>query len=329
MGYEGYLAYDISELVSANPWNEDLEISTLPVYRNPLTYDENFITSGADFDRMRMFITEVAGRLGLDESGLIIMDDAPDEESRQKTIEKFRSAGAAVPEGYFNPTKLIVEADGLKIEVDQSMTAKVLFDPAVSLPEEYNFTHFASYDDTAAAADYLKNEYDEFIGMDHPQINLCGGDYTYDGQQTYSIEFFNADGNEMEQLINYNFNRVTFGCDDEGKLFIARIYCPDLSSEMGEYPIIRPEQAKELLLNGNYITTVPCKMPGAEFIRKTELVYRTGQLEKYFMPYYRFYVELPEEEQKNGLKTYGAYYVPAVESSYISNMSAWDGSFNL
>lgn len=42
-----------------------------------------------------------------------------------------------------------------------------------------------------------------------------------------------------------------------------------------------------------------------------ELIYRTGEHEECFMPYYRFYVELPEDERENGLKTYGAYYVPA------------------
>ena len=59
MGYEGYMAYDISELVNANPWNEDSEISTLPVYQNSLTYDANFIASGADFDKMQEFILDV------------------------------------------------------------------------------------------------------------------------------------------------------------------------------------------------------------------------------------------------------------------------------
>lgn len=83
-----------------------------------------------------------------------------------------------------------------------------------------------------------------------------------------------------------------------------------------------------MLLNGNYITTVPCEISEATLIKKVELVYRTGKYEKCYMPYYRFYVELPEKEQENGLKTYGAYYVPAVESSYISNMPKWDGSFN-
>ena len=34
------------------------------------------------------------------------------------------------------------------------------------------------------------------------------------------------------------------------------------------HPIIRAEEAKELLLNGNYITTVPYEISGAEQVKK-------------------------------------------------------------
>lgn len=97
---------------------------------------------------------------------------------------------------------------------------------------------------------------------------------------------------------------------------------------VGEYPIITAEEAKEFLRKGNYITTAPYEMPGEEFIGKVELVYRAGERERYYMPYYRFYVELPEAAMDDGLKAYGAYYVPAVESAYLSDMPVWDGSFN-
>lgn len=327
MGYEGYMAYDASELVNANPWRESLELSTLPVYQNPLTYDENQIASEADFDKMREFLLEVAKRFGLDTNGITITDDVPNEETKQIIREKFEAVGDTVPEGYFDPTKVIIEAEGLTIEVDQSMTATLSFEPAVSLPQEYNFTHFASYEDKAAVAEYLKKEYIDFIGINNPQVNICGGDYNIYGQQEYSIEFFDGTGSETENIINYNFNRVTFHCDDEGKLFLARIYQPDLSQKIGDYPIINSKKAEELLSKGNYITTVPYEMPGIEYVKKVELVYRTGKQEEYYMPYYRFYVELPEDERENGLKTYGAYYVPAVDGSYISNMPIWDGSF--
>ncbi len=305
MGYEGYMAYDISELINANPWKKDSETSVLPVFQNTVTYDSGVIAAGTDFDKMKALLLDVAGRLGLDTNSLSITDKEWDDETQQ----------------------LIIKADGLKIEVDQAMTAKVTFNPPVPLPEEYNFTHFAPYDDKAAAAEYLKSKYADFIGFDNPQVNLYGGDYNIYNQQMYSIEFFDANGNETEQLINYNFNRVTFGCNDEGRLFIARIYQPDLSVKIGDYPIIDSRQAKELLLKGNYITTVPYEISEKESIKKVELVYRTGEGEECFMPYYRFYVELPDEEQENGLKTYGAYYVPAVEGSYISNMPVWDGGF--
>lgn len=53
-----------------------------------------------------------------------------------------------------------------------------------------------------------------------------------------------------------------------------------------------------------------------EFIAKKELIYRRGPMEEILLPYYRFYVLLPEETPpyaaEKGLKTYGAYYVPAI-----------------
>lgn len=66
MGFEGYMAYEISELVNASPWSEDMEASTLPVYRNQLSYDENLTIVGADFEAMEVFLLEIADRLGMD-----------------------------------------------------------------------------------------------------------------------------------------------------------------------------------------------------------------------------------------------------------------------
>lgn len=327
MGFESYRAYDISELVNANPWNDSLDISTLPVYHNPLTYDENFIASGGDFDKMHELLLEVADRLGLDSEKLDITDDAPDKETRKMITESFEIAGKKVPEGYFNPTKLLAEENGFRIEVDQTMTATIFFAPAQSLPEKYHFTYHSSYEDILSTAEYLKQEYKDLIGIDNPQINVYGGNYNDQLEQTYSIEFFDANGSETEQILNYNFNRIAFYCDDSGNLFMVRIHQPDLSQKAGDYPIITSEKAEELLASGNYITNVPDEMPGLEYVRKVELVYHSETYDAYFMPYYCFYVELPEKEE-NGLKTYGAYYVPAVRGDYISNMPTWNGDFN-
>lgn len=325
MGYEGYMAYDISDLTNANPWDKTWELSTLPVYRNTLSHDTDFLVSGTDFEAMEAFLLEIAERLHMDTDTLEVKDNAPDDEERAIITEKFEGK---VPEGYFNPTELVAQENNIKIEVDISMTATITFEPAISLPEDCHFSHYSSYEDTLAVAEYLQETYSDLINMEEPLINIHGGDYNIYRQQMYHIAFFNAAESLTERILNYQFCQVAFYCDDEGRLNMARVFRPDLSHKAGDYPIISEEEATELLLKGNYITTVPCEMPGQKYIAKTELVYRSGKYEEYYMPYYRFYVELPEMEWEDGLKDYGAYYVPAVRQEYLTNMPVWKGEFN-
>ncbi len=329
MGFEGLWAYDISDLTDSNPWNEATSPSSLPVFRNQLSYNKDSVATGANFGKMRELLTDLAGRLGLDENSLTITDNAPDEEEKKEITEKMEGD---VPDGYFNPTQLTTKKNGMEITVDQTMLGTVSFAPAIKLPKQFHFADSASYEETAAVANYLKEQYKNLIHLDNPQLNISGGDYSNSEngsglQQEYKISFYETGKNISESIINYNFRQISFDCDDTGKLSLASLDQTDLSQKMGNYPIITSKDAKNLLLNGNYITSVPYQLPGEKFVAKTELIYRTGTNEKYFMPYYRFYVELPEEE-RDGLKTYGAYYVPAVEKKYLSNMPLWDGSFN-
>lgn len=338
MGFEGYMAYDISEIVNNNPWTENTKISTLPVYQNLLVYDDNYQVLGADVDKMKEFLLDVASRLGMDVDNLEITDNTLDEKTKADILEKLELEGNE-PEGYFSPSAVIAEDNGIKIEVSQQMTAAITFDPAVTLPDEYNFTYFSPYKQVAAAAEYLKEEYAGLIRMGNPQINIHGGDYAlfseekeeiYGSQQAqgYSIEFYEGSGDIISEIINYNFNGVAFFSCDDGKLDGASVSQTDLSNKVGDYPIIPVSEAEQLLKNGNYITTVLEETPKLEYSAKVELIYRTDATEQYFMPYYRFYVELPNIQRGNGLKTYGAYYVPAVKGEYISNMPIWDGGFN-
>ena len=139
--------------------------------------------------------------------------------------------------------------------------------------------------------------------------------------------FYDGSGSLTQQILSYNFDRVFFACDDDGKLFLVRLQPQKELSRTGDYPVISVREAKSLLLEGKYVTTCTEPVENEEYILKTELVYRTGRV-PYYIPYYRFYVELPDMERENGLKTYGTYYVPAVEQQYISDMPQWDGSFN-
>lgn len=306
MGYEGYLAFDSSELVNANPWRPDAELSTLPVYRNLVPLDPAGVPKVTPNPaRTREVLLETAIRLGLDPGNLEI-----DEE----------------PEFGLGFT---AEAEGVSIRAWAGRTVTISFDPAVSLPEGYRFDYSATYEEIAAAAEYLKAQYKNLIAMDDPQVNISGGDYTIYANQMYSLEFFDVGDDPVDTLLNYNFHRAAFYGNDEGKLFIIGLYGTDLSEKVGDYPIITPKAAQELLLEGRYITNVPYELPeGGQYIKKVELLYLTGGREQYFMPYYLFLVELPQETRENGLRSYGAYYVPAVEEAYLTGLPVWDGSFN-
>lgn len=326
MGFEGYMAYDISELVNANPWSEDAKLSTLPVFKSKLYRDENMNMRGMDFEAMRAMLLDTAERLGMDTDNLVITDDTPSAEMQAATVEKFASMGEEVPDGYFDPTSLIVEQDGIRIEVVPVMNAIITFDPAKVFPNGLGFHYYSPYEDVEKTAKYIKEEYKELLNMYNPITDINGGDYNIYGERGVDLCFYDGAEDLTQRIINYNFYYTSFSCNESEELFHVCVHNCDLSDKVGDYPIITAKEAKKLLLSGNFVTSVPYDFPGGEYVKKVELIYRTDA--GYYIPYYRFYVELPEAEREGGMKTYGAYYVPAVKEEYIENMPLWDGSFN-
>lgn len=335
MGFEGLMAYDISELVNNNPWTEEMNLTTLPVYRNPITYETPFhMPVGTDPDAMRALLLDVAGRFGLKEADLTITDNAYDEQHKAAILEQMEQAGITdVPEDYFAPTRLMAEGDEASIDVDLNMVAAIWFEPALPLPEGYSLSLRASSEELAHTAEYLSTAYADVLGMEQPMVNIDGGSYTFSGELSgYVLSFYEGSGSDTDRILAYNFRQVSFYGNDEDELDLVRFRNPDLSQKLGDYPVITAAQARQLLTEGHYLTTVPCEMPGEDYIRKVELIYRTGTEDECWMPYYRFWVEVdnvPEaSDQDPDLKTYGAYYVPAVTEEYLTDLPLWDGSFN-
>ncbi|MBQ6867287.1 MAG: hypothetical protein IJO16_01265 [Clostridia bacterium] len=288
MGFEGFMAYDISEIVSNNPWREDIELETLPVFENTAEYNSHYEIIGSDF---------------------------PAEEFKKEVASRMKPDGAEI--GYHYPWNVYIN-----------------FDEPVSLPDEYVFEHHMSYDEAENTAKYLLEQYSDLIAFEEPTVDIYYGDYNIYGQQSHDISFYEGKGDYVEDILAFNFNRVTFHQQDDGKLMSISVLAEDYftMSKLGDYPIISLDEAKEKLKNGQLITTVPRDF---EFDLskplKCELIYRAGHLDEIYMPYYRFYVELEGFENKGsefGLKNFGAFYVPAVEEKYIENMPVWDGSFN-
>ena len=218
---------------------------------------------------------------------------------------------------------------GIKVEKSLGgMEIDIKFVPEVALDKKYNFGFNSSFEELTSVGTFFIDEYRKIIDMKKPTLNIYNGDYDIYGRQLYNMFLYDNSGSLTDRIINYHFNRVCFHPDDYGRLCRIRIEKTDLSHKVGDYPIISLEDAKALLFEGKYITTVPYRLTDTDKVAKAELVYRNGGTEKYYMPYYKFFIEVPNENLKNGLKNFGVYYVPAVESKYISNMPVWDGSFN-
>lgn len=316
MGFEGVLCYDIDEIDNGNPWREDMVFSTLPVFEN-LAYHSAGEPVGLKESSILERLEAACAALGL--------------ENAEREYER---NGAKV-------ISITAEASGMAVTVGANGEVTVNFKDGLALPEQLNFTwHDTSRHEAEEVMAYFIQQFSELISFEEPEIVLSGdyimwNDYDQEGNYITEVRFdreyilYEGAGDETEDLLNYKMQFVQFYPDDEGRLSIIRIHdALSCANKLGDYPIITAAEARDCLLEGNYITSVPYEIEDETLIKKEELVYRSSVLEKTLMPYYRFYVELPEMRRENGPTDFGAYYVPAVKPEYISNMPLWDGRIN-
>lgn len=317
-GFEGYLAYDIFELENGNPWNEDMVLGTLPVYRNNSFNEVGIAYPGIGEEAMNKKLENIAEKTDLEMQGII-----------EKTYVGDFSTGSGIPDDFITDIKADFGSYTIEIQSNGSIVAMYNGFDGEALPEEYSFTYNNTTEGEAfETIAYLYETYGDIIGIPEATF-VTSKEYTFSGEEIRSYNIYDFSGDEINDMLNFSFNEVHLAPNDEGKLMLIRINDKlSCSEKIGDYPIISPEEAKDMLLEGGYITTVPYEMPGKKYIAKLELIYRSGISENIWMPYYRFLVELPEMAQENGLKNFGAYYVPAVEAKYITGLPLWNGNFN-
>ena len=322
MGFEGLMYYSAEELENGNPWREDMALETLPVFRNG-SYDPSGagVPIGLNEAEMTAELEKAAEALGLEILGV-----------ETETDETKSGDGTVIPGETAYAVRATTDNGGLTVYAN----SRLVYDlpQGHALPAMYRFTYHDTSDAEAAAVmAYLTETYASFLNFGHP-VTALQGDYTFSGDYIRRYLVYDAGSDAVESILNYCFRMAQFAPDDSGNLMAIGLNDGlRMAEKLGDYPLISPAEAKEKLLNGNYQTSVPVGMPGEEYIAKTELIYRTGPGEEILLPYYRFYAELKDGDgwqmtQRNGLKTYGAYYVPAVQDAYISDMPTYDGHFN-
>lgn len=310
MGYEGLLYYGISELENGNPWTEEMEITSLPAYQNN-GYSAQGIPWGLDEPAMEEKLASAATALGW-------------ELTQTKKTTAGKTGGDIDPDAVIS-IKAQAQEGCITVEADGRVLVTFAENP---LPEEYAISYTDS-ENWSRALPYLAEKFDGLLGFADCTSALFFDRDIYGGNH-YMYYAYDAGGDDTADILRYAFADVAIGVDDAGGVTSISLYDSLACMEkLGDYPIIDSAQALSELLEGNYVTSVPYELPGEEYVAKTELVYRRNtRHEETVIPYYRFYVELPQEERENGLKTYGAYYVPAVDGRYIENMSVYDGAFN-
>lgn len=322
MGFEGLMYYSAEELENGNPWREDMPLDTLPVFKNG-SYDPSGagVPLGLNEAEMIAELESAAKVLGLE-----ILD------TKAETNAAKSEEGTIIPGDTVYSIRAITGNGNLTVYANGSLVYDL--PSGYELPEGYHFTYSNTSDSEAEAAmAYLTETYAPFLNFDHPEIVLQG-DYSFSGDYIRRYLVYDSGTDITERILNYNFRAAQFAPDDSGYLMLIRIGDGlRVAEKLGDYPLISAAKAKEKLLDGQYQTSVPVAMPGEKYIAKAELVYRSGPREETLLPYYRFYVELQDADgwhmtQSNGLKTYGAYYVPAIQDDYIADLSTYNGYFN-
>lgn len=317
-GFEGLLEFAPSELEQGCPWRPGDQVDSLPVYKNGSSlYLSGVAQFTLDAPQMEARLRELAAKLGYTVEEVEVY---PSENQVEEMKQKLGDADDLTIELNTRPSRVTAKCDGAVLRMDTGGDLTVEFSEPVSLPAGYRFSADATVEEAQQAVRYLWSIYGEPLGLAQPAPRLFL-DYTYEGKPHREFAVFDGSGDLADRLLQFSLGGLTFWDDEQGRLYGFRLSGTDVVGEkLGDYPVLSYEEAKELLAQGNCFTSVMEEFPGVERLAYTELVYRVSS--GVVAPYYRFLVELPTLEMENGLKTYGAYYVPAVESAYITDLPA-------
>ncbi len=311
MGFEGFMAYDVSTLLDGNPSRENCEFTELPVFIEP----SNEIYSHGNLpvytmDEMEERLKDVAGLL---------------------TDEEFTPVDRHPNDDYYK-----AKAGNIELSMySYSSRIYIEFENSVDLPPEYDICNTTDKDHAERSLEYLGEKYRDVIRMDNPTPTVFT-DFDIYNEPLTTFALYDNSEDPLTALINYNLRKVYFyGGRKLSTISIYNNY--DYKEFAGMYPVISYDEAYEKLISGDYYTTVWDEHYLPDGINTDEIFFtgieynRTNDY-KYTLPYYRFLIELHPERTgdmklADGMREFGAYYVPAVSPDYlvIENM---DVAFN-
>lgn len=292
---EGYFTQaDFEVWKEALPWTDnDDEIAALPIYKNLAYRGPSAAPVYLNLETMLSIVMEVADAL---EAEVSVIDDlSADSDVYLLWAET-------------NIGTIQVDARG-QVYITFNETAQML-DSYIMPPGGLNITNA-----DAAVSHYLTR----FSNLIQESGFEPSSYAIYDMDSNFSINYRAIkSGYGVERLLDYYFNQVHFYFDESDCL--TGLSYGDLrvsTEEIGYYPIISLEKAKQLLCEGEFLffdedgTSSKWELPTKEQVLFTELMYRTDSDEEYYQPYYCFYVQVGRNQD------YRKCYVPAVKDASL------------
>lgn len=333
------IGLDALEKHKAAMSGQDQKFTEMPVYSSSSL---SFETS----DKIKEKLKETVAYFGLDYDSMRITDNTIDQEHAENFKKKFKEDYNEVTEEELDRMVQVMRAnaditaytpDGdtseiSYISVSADMCVHIVMDDEYSfkVPDEYSFGNDSTLEELEAAGRCLLDKYSGLVNMSDPVFSEY--ESTNNGYSGTAV-FYENGTYPAESIANQSIKKVKF-FGHNNRLTVMTIYEEyTVCEKIADYPVITEEEAETLLRNGNYLSTINNTMytlKEDDEIGLTRLTYRSGRGYECIMPFYLFYVQIPEEEfgHEKGDLLYGLFYVPAVRSEYLENMPEPAISFN-
>ncbi len=288
MGYEGTDELSMKNSQDINPWNEDVDLETLPVYKN-LCYNEGKLTQTYfNVYDLKKQAEELADKLGMS-YGNIQISVSDSDEVTAFSLETEKGTVRAFPKG----SNITVRESDLPL-IEKHMQT-------VYNKNGYNETESGVY-----------TEY----SVDGEQLTTKTRTYYKSGNITDDIISFNMQSHYLTESGNYlagSSDDYLNGSEKLGDYPVINLTQAKKKLLRGEYV----SSAFEHYVEGGKITE--------DVIAKADLIYYTTGNQEYYLPYYRFFVEYSMGD--NEIQQYAYFYVCAVADEYLGEITVFDGSF--
>lgn len=309
-GFSIVMYPDLTKEKDYNPWNEEMNLKTLPVFERrpssagiPYGLTEKEMT--ANLEQFAMNFDFTADRTEKYTSGFPSEED-PEGDDVYEIVASGRN-GHISSDGY------------------GELVYSWPYMAGAPLPEGISLAYEQSEEDAVSVINYLHDLYGYLLSGENWSYDI-GGDYTFDGRQVRKHMIYATGDSDEETILNYNFSNIQFaGSDDGTRLELIRLR-NELSAydRIGDYPLISVKEAYDQLYAGNcFANTNGVRVTEETPVADVQLEYLNYRSFRYVIPCYVFLADITDEVNSfmvsipENLRSYGLYYVPAVDPSYL------------